>query len=360
MKTPLYNHHCALGAKIVEFCGWEMPISYQGIIQEHRAVREKAGIFDVSHMGRIVIHGRDAERFLDYLSTNAIAGKSNLTATYTVWCSASGVCVDDVIVYKQDADHFFVIVNAGNRQKDLEHLLSHRQGYDVQIEDCYADEGILSIQGPFAGAIVCKLFPEAQQVKPMHFIEINCMGKQIILSRTGYTGSGGFEVYAPHAVIIALWERFLAEGAMFGLVPVGLGARDTLRLEMGYALYGHELSEEIAASETVSAWTIKWNQPDFLGKAALLALEKNVEKRSEYGIILLEPGIARAGYIVLYNGQEIGYVTSGTLSPTLNKAVAIILVNCKLEAGELVEVQIRQKNVKAEVVELPFVHIEKG
>lgn len=360
MKTALYAHHCALGAKIVEFSGWEMPLQYHGIIQEHHAVREKTGIFDVSHMGRIVIHGPDAERFLDYLSTNVIAGKANLTATYTVWCSASGGCIDDVIVYKQDADHFFVIVNAGNRKKDLEHLLSHRQGYDAQIEDRYDEEGILSIQGPSAGAIVSKLFPEAQQVKPMHFMMTNWMEKQIILSRTGYTGSGGFEVYAPHAVIIALWERFLSEGKVLGLVPVGLGARDTLRLEMGYALYGHELSEEIAASETVSAWTIKWTKPDFLGKAALLVLEKNAKKRSEYGIILLEPGIARAGYIVLYNGQEIGHVTSGTLSPTLNKAVAIILVDHKLEAGELIEVQIRQKSVKAEVVKLPFVHLEKG
>jgi aminomethyltransferase len=354
MKTALSDQHRALGAKFVDFCDWEMPVQYQGIIQEHNAVRQKAGIFDVSHMGRILVYGPQAETFLDYLSTNKIAGKPDFTATYTVWCNASGGCVDDVIIYKQNATNFFVIVNACNRQKDLEHLIRYSREFDVRIQDRFAEDGIISMQGPSAIKIAAHIFPEAITIKPMHFTYLDYQGEQIILSATGYTGAGGFEIYAPHTAIVALWERFLAEGKDEGLVPVGLGARDTLRLEKGYALYGHELSDTIAASESVSAWTIKWDKQDFLGKSALVALEKSIEKRIEYGIVMLEPGIARADYEVFYEDKKIGTVTSGTLSPTLNKAIAIILVNQRLNVGDIVDVQIRQKRVKAQVIKLPF------
>ena len=354
MKTALYDHHRALGAKFVDFCGWEMPIQYQGIIQEHNAVRQKAGIFDVSHMGRILIYGPQAENFLDYLSTNKIAGKPDLSATYTVWCNDSGHCVDDVIVYKQNATHFFVIVNACNRKKDLAHLIHYSREFDVTIQDRYTEDGIISVQGPSAVKITARIFPEATTIKPMHFTYLDYHGEHIVLSATGYTGAGGFEIYASHTAIVALWEHFLTVGRDDGLVPIGLGARDTLRLEKGYALYGHELSETIAASESISAWTIKWEKQNFLGKSALVALEKSIEKRIEYGIVMLEPGIARADYEVFYENQQIGIVTSGTQSPTLNKAIAIILVDQKLNVGDIVDIQIRQKRVKAQVIKLPF------
>lgn len=354
MKTALYNRHCALGAKIVEFSGWQMPIQYQGIIPEHHTVREAVGIFDVSHMGRVLVQGRDAEKFLDYLSTNTIAGKKDFSATYTVWCLETGGCVDDVIIYKQSAEHFFVVVNAGNRQKDLEHLKHYAQGFDVLIQDRYAEDGIIAIQGPLATAVVGQIFEEAHTLKPMHFATISYCGEPIVLSATGYTGSGGFEIYAPHAIIVELWDRLLLLGKLHGIAPIGLGARDTLRLEMGYALYGHELSEQIAASESVSAWTIKWNKSDFLGKTALSTLEQSLEKRSEYGIMLLEPGIARADYEIFQGEKVIGKVLSGTLSPTLNKAIAIVMVKAKLQEGALVKVQIRQHRVNAQVVKLPF------
>lgn len=350
MKTLLYDRHRALGAKIVDFCGWEMPIQYQGIIPEHHAVRQNVGMFDVSHMGRILVSGKDAEKFLDYLSTNTITGKKNLTATYTVWCLESGGCVDDVIIYKQDSEHFFVIVNAGNREKDLKHLKLFAQSFDLQIQDRYAEEGILAVQGPLAAPIIEKIFEEAKTLKPMHFVSTTYCGESLVLSATGYTGAGGFELYASNTLIVQLWDRLLLEGVS----PIGLGARDTLRLEMGYALYGHELSEEIAANESVSAWTIKWNKPDFMGKAALSSLEQSPAKRFEYGIILLEPGIARVDYEVFYQEKRIGKVLSGTLSPTLNKAIAIVLVHEKLQIGTIVEVQIRQHRVKAQVVKLPF------
>ena len=354
MKTALNNQHHALGAKLIDFCGWEMPVQYKGIIQEHCAVRQKAGIFDVSHMGRILVYGPQAEPFLDYLSTNTIAGKPDLSATYTVWCNPSGGSVDDVIIYKQNSTHFFVIVNACNRKKDLEHLIQYSRQFNVNLQDRYHEDSILAVQGPSAIKIINRIFPEAAAIKPMHFTNLDYHGEQIILSATGYTGAGGFEIYAPHNSIISLWDQILTEGKNEGITPVGLGARNTLRLERGYALYGHELNDNIAANESVSAWTIKWNKKDFLGKDALVTLEKSIGKRTEYGIVLLEPGIARADYEVFYEDRKIGNVTSGTLSPTLNKAIAIILVDRKFIPGDVVDVQIRQKRVKAEVVKLPF------
>lgn len=351
LRTALYDRHCALGAKMVDFSGWKMPVQYQGIISEHHAVRNAVGVFDVSHMGRILVQGEDAETFLDYISTNKITGKPDLSATYTVWSNATGVCVDDVIVYKINATHFFVIANAGNRQKDLEHLKNESKAFKVSVRDCFATEGILAVQGPKAVLLMSKLFPEASKMQAMHFCETAYEGTKLIVSHTGYTGAGGFEVYAPNAVIIKLWDQLIGQGA----VPIGLGARDTLRLEMGYALYGHEISDTIAANESVSAWTVKWNKPAFLGKESLEKIEKSADKRAEYGVILQEPGIARAGYEVFQNGICIGIVTSGSHSPTLNQAIAIILVSTKLQENDQVDIQIRQKRCKAKVVKLPFV-----
>lgn len=340
MRTALYERHQALGAKMVDFNGWEMPIQYKGIIAEHHAVRNAVGMFDVSHMGRIVIEGEDAEPFLDFLSTNKIAGKPDCSATYTVWPNAQGGSVDDVIIYKKDSRHFFVIVNAGNRQKDLEHLVSHRKDYRVIIADKFKDEGILAIQGPKALDTFAKIIPEVKNLKPMHFQ----VHGDVILSGTGYTGSGGLEVYAPHDKIVNFWDQLIK----LGVEPIGLGARDTLRLEMGYALYGHELSDTISPKESVSAWTVK--NKEYLGKESV---EKK-SKRHAYGIILADKGIAREGYPVLKDGRPIGIVTSGTLSPTLNKAIAIVLVEGNCPIGDSVDIQIRQNLVKAHIVELPF------
>ncbi len=358
MKTALYEEHLALGAKMVTFAEWEMPIHYKGVIAEHLAVRQHVGIFDVSHMGRILISGEEAEPFLDYLSTNKIAGKPDLSAVYTVWPDMSGGSVDDVIVYKVDDAHFFVIVNAANREKDLHHLLEQGQVFDVVIKDLYKEEGILAIQGPDAIKVALKIFPEASKITPMHFITTSYKGHAVILSGTGYTGAGGLEIYAPSPCIVELWKRFLKDGKDEKIEPAGLGARDTLRLEMGYALYGHELSDAIAANESVSAWTVKWNKEDFLGKTFMQQLEDNHSKRYQHGIILLDKGIAREGYKVYKNGIPIGDVTSGTHSPTLNKAIAIILVSEALQEGDIVEVEIRQNRAQAEVVSLPFLKIK--
>ena len=350
MKTALFSKHQDAGAKIVDFFGWEMPIQYQSIVKEHQSVRQQVGVFDVSHMGRIDVVGPDAEAFLDYLATNQISGKPSKLAVYTVLCRPDGTCVDDVIVFRRDDTRFFVIANASNREKDLKHLIEHKNSFNVTIQQRFEDQGILAIQGPQAFSIVKQLFPDIQSLKPMHFWEGMYQGVPVIVSATGYTGSGGVEIYASNPLIVDIWEQLMK----LGVQPIGLGARDTLRLEMGYALYGHELSDDIRASETVSAWTIKKSKSDFLGKEALDKLERDSVKRYAVGIEMTESGIPREGYDVIYHDKIIGKVTSGTFSPILQKGIALLLIDKQLKPGEVVGVQIRGKTCQGEVVTLPF------
>lgn len=355
MKTALYDRHVELGAKMVDFAGWEMPLQYSSVLKEHMAVRQHVGLFDVSHMGIITISGIDAGNFLDCLSTNQILGKDKHTAIYTILTNENGTCVDDVITYVQDENHYFMVVNASNRQKCLNHLTSHVANFKVHIQDRFKEDGILALQGPKALELISPLFLEAKNLKKMHFIQLNFHGQKIILSRTGYTGELGFEIYAPNALIVELFDWFLNEGNPYGLLPIGLSARDTLRLEMGYSLYGHELSDTIFANESLSSWTIKWNHK-FLGKDKILQLEP---LRHVYGVILENPGIPREGYDVYMEGKLIGKVTSGNYSPILQKAIALILVNKKLEINESIEIKIREQLVLAHVTSLPFLKMEK-
>jgi aminomethyltransferase len=356
MHTALLEAHQALGGKIVNFCGWQMPVQYQGVILEHQTVRQHVGIFDVSHMGRILVEGLEAEALLDFLSTNQISDKKDGTATYTVWCNEQGMAVDDLIVYRESKTKFFLIVNAGNREKDLAHLLHYSQGRDVTINERYQEDGILAVQGPQALNLMAVLFPGVRHLKHMHFASFTYKNQAIVISKTGYTGEDGVEIYAPKALSVDLWHALLEKGKPFGIAPIGLGARDTLRLEMGYALYGHELSDTIMPIESVSAWTVKWGKSNFLGKSAL-ELMRDKPHRHEYGIVLSDKGVAREGYRVLQEGKQIGMVTSGTHSPTLNQAIAIVLVEKKLEEGDSVEVQIREHLCAARVVNLPFIQI---
>jgi aminomethyltransferase len=222
------------------------------------------------------------------------------------------------------------------------------------VADHYRSDGILAVQGPLSRDLLSKLFSEVSTLTAMHLTSVNYQNQSVIVSQTGYTGEEGFEIFAKQDVIVLLWDRLLEEGQSFGIEPIGLGARDTLRMEMGYALYGHEISGEILPNESVSAWTIKWQKKEFLGKTALEMLESSSNKRFEYGIVLQDKGIAREGYPIFHQGAMIGKVTSGTLSPSLNQAVAIVLVERNLKEGDSVEVQIRQNKCMAKVVRLPF------
>lgn len=360
MKTALYDQHVALGAKIVSFAGWEMPLSYKGIVAEHQAVRNAVGLFDVSHMGQIWVHGQEAESFISDILTNDILEKENGSATYGVMCHENGGSVDDVIVYKKDSYNYFIVVNASNRDKDLQHLLDYAKNRQVNIQPRFETDGILALQGPRAEELLDQFFPEIHKLKTMHFLEVKEeSGQNLIISKTGYTGAGGLELYGSNDLIKKWWDKLLLKGKTLGIEPVGLGARDTLRLEMGFALYGHELSDSISPNESVAAWTIKWNK-NFVGKQFLLNLEKSPNKRHAYGIRLIDKGIAREGYSVYKNDKNIGVVTSGSFSPTLNQSIALILVSKELNLGDVVEIEIRQQKCKAEVTKLPFIRKQTG
>lgn len=352
MRTALYEKHLAFGAKMVDFAGWEMPLQYpDGILHERNAVRERAGLFDVSHMGRILIEGPDSERLLDLLSANTIKGRRNGSVTYTVWCHPNGGAVDDLLVYRTGAERLFVVANASNRQKDLDHLLAYSKGLNLSITPLYDGYGILALQGPRSQELVAMLFPEASAMRPMRVSEIG----ELVVATSGYTGEDGFEFMGPNQVICDLWDEILQRGDRLGIEPAGLAARDLLRLEMGYALYGHELTDEILPTESVSAWTVKLAKESFIGKEALLAFEESGTKRVQIGVRLLEPGVARAGYPVVREGEEIGLVTSGSHSPALQASIAIAMVSLPLAPGDPVEVLIRNRTVKAVVVPFPFI-----
>ena len=235
-KTPLYDVHKELGAKLVDFAGWEMPLQYQGIVAEHLAVRWAAGLFDVSHMGAIAVEGPDALSLLLSLSTNDLSGKTDGTATYTVWCNEKGGSIDDLLVYQKTSNNFFIVANASNRDKDLKHLRSYAAGKNVTITPRYEHEGILSLQGPASTVILEQIFPKIADLHPMHFLTTTFKRHPIDISRTGYTGEVGYELFVSNEVLVKLWNDIMLAGVAHKLQPAGLGARDTLRLEMGYAL----------------------------------------------------------------------------------------------------------------------------
>lgn len=354
LTTALHSHHVALGAKMVDFGGWDMPLQYSGILEEHRTVRNHVGLFDVSHMGRILISGPQAGEFLDFLSTNHIKSKKDQTAIYTVFCNPQGGSVDDLIIYKMDPEHFFLVANASNRQKDLQHLLEYASSFDVMINDQFFSHGILALQGPQAVNLLQELIPGVNTLKPMTFGSFSYQQKEVIVAATGYTGAGGFEIFGENDLTQQIWDDLLRQGVEYQIKPIGLGARDTLRLEMGYALYGHELSDEISPAESVSSWTVKWDK-EFLGKKSLQEIISSPIKRRQYGFLIPGQGIARQGFEVFKNEKLIGSITSGGFSPTLNKAIGIMMVNEELQPVEDVFIKIRQQLTPAKVTALPFI-----
>lgn len=331
MKGPLYDRHVELGAKIVDFAGWQMPLHYTGVLEEHQAVRQKAGLFDVSHMGRVEVKGKDALLFLDYLSTNTLRGEG--IATYTCWCDGKGGTVDDLLVYHESPTSLFLVLNASRKEADLAHMRTLAGGFEVMINPVYEKEGILAYQGPDAVSY-------APHLKPMRFERRG----DLIIAATGYTGSGGVEIFGPKAAIVKIWDELIAEGVK----PIGLAARDTLRLEKGYALYGHELSESIAPKESVSAWTVS-SDKDFFGKEHSQGLGRHA-----YGVKMEDRQIPREGYLVLKEGREIGFVTSGGFSPSLKIPIALILSRETLSQGESITIIIRDKPCRGVVSPLPF------
>ncbi|WP_138492917.1 glycine cleavage system aminomethyltransferase GcvT [Paenibacillus pinistramenti] len=357
MRTPLYPCYADIpGARCIDFGGWELPVQFEGIQKEHDAVRRQAGLFDVSHMGEFLVEGEQALAFLQQMTTNDVSLLKPGAAQYSLMCYPNGGALDDLLVYCLSKNRYMLVVNASNIQKDWEWLRAHLiEG--VQMTDISAQTALIALQGPLAEQILTESGAEAAAgLASFTFAaDAELFGAKTILSRTGYTGEDGFEIYAPAEKAPAIWKGLLAAGASRGLVPVGLGARDTLRFEARLPLYGQELSAEITPLEAGLGFFVKWDKGDFIGRSALEAQRAAGLPRRLVGIEMIDRGIPRSHYLVYGDGVRIGEITTGTQSPTLKRNLGLALVNSRYAAlGTIVEVEIRGKRLKAEVVKAPF------
>jgi aminomethyltransferase len=348
-RTPLYEEHKELGARLVDFAGWEMPVQYEGVKAEHAAVRERAGLFDVSHMGEVVFRGPDAEAAVQRLVTRDVARMEVGQAGYCAVCYETGGTVDDVLVYRREED-YLVVVNAANREKDVAHFRENTAELDVEITDESDDWALLALQGPEAVGLLQRFTEtDLSAVRYYRFVAGEVEGAPAILSRTGYTGEDGFEIYLRPDSAAAVLRRLIESGA----APVGLGARDTLRLEAGMSLYGNELTPGITPLEAGISFAVHLDKkPGFIGQEALRKQKEEGMARKVVAFELTGRGIARHEHPVFVEGEEVGHVTSGTHSPTLGKAIGLALVPAGVE--DSFEVVIRGKPVGARVVSLPF------
>jgi aminomethyltransferase len=354
-KTPFYECHLAQGGTIVPFAGYELPVQYPtGIIAEHTAVRTAAGLFDVSHMGEIVYSGKDALKNLNYILTNDFTSLKDGRVRYSVMCNEEGGCIDDLIVYRLNEETYWVVVNAANRNKDAAWMKAHAFG-DVSVEDISDEVSQLALQGPRAKDIMLKLLPEDSLPAGYYSFleEVKIGDMQCLISQTGYTGEAGYELYFPNHYAPAMWKLLLETGKDDGLIPCGLGARDTLRLEAGMPLYGHEMDDRITPLETGLNFGVKMEKEDFIGKKALT--EKGRPERKRIGLRITGRGIAREHQDIYVGNACIGQTTSGTFAPSLKYPVAMALVQChSVDVGASVEIDVRGRRLEAQVVELPF------
>ena len=357
MRTALYELHRQRGAKLVDFAGFEMPLDYGSSLAEHRAVREAAGLFDVSHMGVVHVSGEDALAWLDGLLTNRLEGLEPGRILYSPLCAPDGGTIDDLLIYVLDAARFMLVVNAANHAKDVAHLRAALAGA-VELRDAEQETGILALQGPRAEAILRRLVgDDAPLPRFYRFVaELELAGQPCLVSRTGYTGEDGFEFYMPSARAEAVYEALMAAGEEEGLVPAGLAARDSLRLEAALPLYGHEISETLTPLDGGLGRFVKLDGQDFVGRDALLAQRDEGRVRGQLALVGRARGLARAGDQVLHEGEAIGYVTSGAFSPTLETGIALASVEpgIALAAGSEVEVRGARRGLAHEVVDKPF------
>lgn len=355
-RTPLYEEHVRLGAKIIPFAGFLMPVNYPaGIVAEHHAVRQRAGLFDVSHMGELEIRGGDALGFVQQVVTNDASKLAVGQCQYACITQEDGTPIDDCIVYRF-ADHYMIVVNASNQDRDREWIRKFAPRFGTQVIDKGPETALLALQGPSSQKILQQLTEtDLDPIEYYHFTEGMVEGHPAIISRTGYTGEDGFELYIPNAAAVPLWRRILEAGEPEGILPIGLGARDSLRLEVGYPLYGNDLDEQHTPLEAGLGWIVKLDKGDFNGSTALRAQkEKGIAQRL-VGFELKERGFPRHGYTVLWKGEPSGVVTSGLLSPSLDKGVGMAYVPVDAaKPGTEIEILIRDKGIPAEVVKIPF------
>lgn len=355
-RTPLYDQHRALGARLVEFGGWEMPVQYSSISDEHRAVRSKAGLFDVSHMGEFKVEGSGSLAFLQYLVPNDVSRLAIGQALYTQLCLPSGNVIDDLLIYHLAENQYMLVVNAGNIEKDFAWVKSQAESFDVQLENQSDTTSLLALQGPLAQEILQPLTEvNLADIRYYHFVQGMVDGVNCIISRTGYTGEDGFELYCPPTDVVKLWIDLLAAGQPAGLIPAGLGARDTLRLESGFCLYEHELDEKTNPLEARLGWTVKLDKGDFIGRAALQQAKEQGLQKKLVGVELLDRGVPRGGYAIYDGDQQIGYLTSGAPGLTVNKNIAMGYVDVPhAVVDQPIQIDIRGRHLAARIVPLPF------
>lgn len=353
-KTPLYNQHLQLKAKMVDFGGFNMPIQYKGISIEHQCVRNDVGIFDVSHMGEFFIQGNESTSFLNYICSNDINKIEIHKAQYNCFINNIGGIVDDLIVYRIEEKKYMLVVNAANIEKDWKWIKKNIQNFDCNIINSSDDIGLISIQGPESLNLINDMFGENfSNLKKFYFKNILINNKSIIVSNTGYTGSKGYEIYIDVSIISSIWNKLIEKGVKYKLQPIGLGARDTLRMEMGYCLYGNDIDDRTTPYEANLMWVTNIKK-DFIGKEKVLkSIEISSKKMINFKMI--ERGIPRNGYeICNKKGDNIGYVTSGTFSPTNKIGIGIGYLKVEYSIGEKIFILIRNKLVKSEIIKLPI------
>ena len=355
-RTPLHDEHVRLGAKMVPFAGYEMPVQYPtGIVAEHKAVREAVGMFDVSHMGELIIRGPQALEWVQQVVSNDASKIEVGQAQYAALCNAQGGVIDDCITYRFP-DRYMIVVNASNLVKDREWIMRFADRFDAEMTDVSEEMGLIALQGPKASQVLAKLTDtDLDAIGYYRFAEGKVDGRDAVISRTGYTGEDGFELYVSADDASAIWNALLKAGEPEGIKPAGLGCRDSLRLEMGYALYGNDLDEEHDAIESGLGWVVKPDKGDFSGREALVKSKEQGPQRKLVGFELKERGFPRHGYDIAQDGRVVGVVTSGVHSPSLDKGIGMGWVEAGLsKPGTALDIMVRGKALKAEVVRPPF------
>jgi aminomethyltransferase len=367
--TPLSTWHEQAGARMVPFAGYAMPVQYEGVLVEHETVRQRVGLFDITHMGEILVEGEGAGDWLDTLATNRVARSVPGKVVYTAMCREDGGVLDDMLVYRLTADRWLVVCNAANRAKIGGWLEERRPAAGVTVTDRSDETALVAVQGPQSGNLMKRLPALAEHREALKALEFYTAftpavgGAEWVVSRTGYTGEHGYEIYVPNAAALPLWTELLALGEDLGVAPIGLAARDTLRFEMAYCLYGHELDETITPLEAGIGWAVKLKKESFVGLESLRAQKRAGVPRRLVGLAVEGRAIARQGAPVLLDGTEVGRVTSGTFSPTLRRSLALALVKSDILKGDAapggasggaLEVEVRSRRLPARTVDLPF------
>jgi len=366
-RTPLYDVYKNYeGIKIIEFGGWELPVNFStGILDEHFTVRNFAGLFDVSHMGEVIVEGSGSGEYVDSLMTNNISNLGVGEVMYTLMCYPDGGVVDDLIVYRITSEKYFLVLNAANIEKDFSWIVSENPGANGEVFKKLTIENVseqfcqLAVQGPTAEAVLKVLYPEAGEIGFFTFVpDADICGHKVLVSRTGYTGEDGFEIYCRNESAPLIWNSLLETGKKFGLIPCGLGARDSLRLEAKLPLYGHEISSSITPLEANLSYFVDLSGSDFCGRTSLIKQKEEGIPRTLRGIKMIERGVPRQGYSVYLSGNDepVGFVTSGTKSPTTEEFIGLVLIErgTGLKIGDTLEIEIHNKRKKAELVKTPF------